>query len=76
MLVTSASAQSWAGSDDQAKQAVKKIDPNYKPWFSPVWEPPSGEIESFLFSVQSAIGAFAVGYVIGKNKGRQDASNN
>jgi len=75
LAVTAVSAQNWSGSDDQAEMTIKQISPDYKPWFSPVWEPPSGEIESFLFSVQSAIGAFIVGYVVGKNKGRKDASD-
>ncbi len=34
-----------------------------------MWEPPSGEIESFLFCLQAAIGAGFIGYYIGVKKG-------
>ena len=64
-------AEQWAGADDQAEEAITKIDPNYKAWFSPIWEPPSGEIESLLFSLQAAIGALIIGYVIGYYKAKR-----
>jgi len=41
----------FSGSDDQAKNEITKIDVNYKPWVSPVWQPPSSEIESLLFFI-------------------------
>jgi len=47
----------FGGSDDQAEQLITDIDSNYKPWFESLWEPPSGEVESLLFSLQAAIGA-------------------
>ncbi|KGN03308.1 cobalamin biosynthesis protein CbiN [Clostridium novyi A str. 4570] len=61
----------FAGSDDQAEEAITQVDKNYKPWFSPVWEPPSGEIESLLFALQAAIGAGIVGYYFGYAKGKK-----
>ena len=61
----------FAGSDDKAKEAITQIDSNYKPWFSPIWEPPSGEIESLLFSLQAAIGSGVVCYYFGYLKGNQ-----
>jgi cobalt/nickel transport protein len=60
----------FEGSDDQAEKAITQIDGNYKPWFSPVWEPPSGEIESLLFSLQAAIGSGIVCYYLGYLKGK------
>lgn len=60
----------FVGSDDQAEEAITQIDENYKPWFSPVWEPPSGEIESLLFSLQAAIGSGGVCYYLGYLKGK------
>lgn len=60
----------FGGSDDQAEEAITQIDENYKPWFSPVWEPPSGEIESLLFSLQAAIGSGIVCYYFGYQKGK------
>ncbi|CAB3390628.1 MULTISPECIES: energy-coupling factor ABC transporter substrate-binding protein [Kyrpidia] len=55
----------FQGSDDQGKEMVHQLDPNYRPWFSPLWEPPGSEIESLLFSLQAALGAGVVGYSIG-----------
>jgi len=53
----------WGGADDAAGALIEET--GYKPWFSPVWEPPSGEIESLLFALQAAIGAGIIGYIIG-----------
>lgn len=61
----------FAGSDDQAREAVAAIDPGYEPWFSPLWEPPSGEVASLLFALQSALGAGAVCYALGYWRGRR-----
>ena len=73
VLITVAGAENWTGADAKAEEAIKQISPDYEPWFSPIWEPPSGEIESLLFSLQSAIGAFAVGYVVGRNRASRNA---
>ena len=42
----------------------------YEPWFSSIWEPPSGEIESLLFALQAAIGALIIGYAFGYWRGQ------
>ncbi|HSA50290.1 MAG TPA: energy-coupling factor ABC transporter substrate-binding protein [Yinghuangia sp.] len=55
----------FTGSDAQAETAITENDPDYEPWFSPIYEPPSGEIESGLFAAQAAIGAGVVGYFLG-----------
>ncbi|MGM9629632.1 energy-coupling factor ABC transporter substrate-binding protein [Butyricicoccus sp.] len=56
----------YGGSDDQATDAIAEQNPDYEPWFSSLYEPPSGEIESLLFCVQTAIGAGVVGFVLGR----------
>lgn len=61
----------FGGSDDQAKNAITQINKNYKPWFSPIWKPPSGEIESLLFALQASIGSLVIGYYIGYVRGRK-----
>lgn len=61
----------FGGSDDQAEEAITQIDENYEPWFSPLFEPASGEIESLLFALQAAIGAGVIGYGIGYLKGKK-----
>lgn len=55
----------FGGSDDAAEAMISEVAPDYKPWYEPFWEPPSGEIESLLFSLQVAIGAVFVGYAFG-----------
>jgi cobalt/nickel transport protein len=60
----------YAGADAQAEGAIQELDPNYQPWFKPIFEPPSKEVESLLFAAQAALGAGAIGYVIGLYKGR------
>lgn len=61
----------FGGADDKAKAAINQIDKNYKPWFTPIWTPPSGEIASLLFSLQAAIGAGFIGYYLGYAKGKK-----
>ena len=56
----------YGGSDDQATDAIAEQNPDYEPWFSSLYEPPSGEIESLLFCVQTAIGAGVAGFVLGR----------
>ncbi|MGB9792693.1 MAG: energy-coupling factor ABC transporter substrate-binding protein [Thermacetogeniaceae bacterium] len=62
----------FGGADDRAEQAITQLDPDYRPWFSSVWEPPSGEVESLLFAAQAAIGAGFIGYYLGYVKGRRE----
>ena len=63
----------FGGADGQAEELITEIRPGYKPWFSSIWEPPSGEIESLLFALQAAIGAGLVCYCIGYYRGRHIA---
>ncbi|KJR48336.1 Additional substrate-specific component CbiN of cobalt ECF transporter [Desulfosporosinus sp. I2] len=64
----------FAGADDRAEKAISTIDANYKPWFKPLWEPPSGEVESILFALQAALGSGFVFYYLGYAKGKHSAS--
>ncbi len=65
----------YGGADGEAENMIGEIQPNYEPWFNPVLELPSGEVESLLFVSQAAIGAGIIGYVIGLYKGRQQGQN-
>ncbi|SFF98101.1 cobalt/nickel transport protein [Desulfotomaculum arcticum] len=62
----------FGGSDDQAESVIAEMNPNYEPWFSSFWEPPSGEIESLLFCLQAALGAGFIGYFVGYYKGKKN----
>ena len=64
-LVTLKNAE-FAGADGLAETAITEINPDYKTWFSSIYEPASGEIESLLFAVQAALGAGVVGFVLGR----------
>lgn len=65
----------YGGADGEAEVAIAEIQPEYKPWFEPVLELPSGEVESLLFVSQGAIGAGIVGYIVGLYKGRREGLN-
>lgn len=65
----------FSGADGQAEAAVAEISPDYTPWFKPLWEPASGEIESLFFSLQAALGAGVMGYFIGLWKGRKEKAD-
>ncbi|MEK7393934.1 MAG: energy-coupling factor ABC transporter substrate-binding protein [Fibrobacterota bacterium] len=67
-----ATGEAYGGSDDQACAAITKIDPGYKPWFAPMWEPPSDEIESSLFGLQAAVGAGFLCYALGYWRGSRN----
>ncbi|MGD6810404.1 MAG: energy-coupling factor ABC transporter substrate-binding protein [Candidatus Bathyarchaeia archaeon] len=59
----------FGGADGGAEQAIS--DTGYEPWITPIWEPPSGEIESLLFALQAAIGAMIIGYFVGYERGKR-----
>lgn len=59
----------FSGSDGQAMEAVAAIQPDYRPWFGAIWEPPP-EIASGLFALQAALGAGVLGYYLGYRRGR------
>ena len=66
----------FGGTDDSGGDVIGDIDPDYEPWFQSLWEP-SGETETLLFCLQTAIGAVIIGYFIGVNhqknlKGKMD----
>lgn len=61
----------FGGADGKAEEAITEIKADYEPWFSPIFEPKSGEIESLLFALQAAIGAGVIGYGLGYLKGRK-----
>ncbi|MFI7024111.1 energy-coupling factor ABC transporter substrate-binding protein [Micromonospora sp. NPDC049900] len=61
----------FTGADALAEEAIVNDHPDYEPWFSSIYEPPSGEIESALFALQAALGAGFLGYYFGVARTRQ-----
>jgi cobalt/nickel transport protein len=52
--------------------AIEEVQPGYKPWFEPVIKPSGGEVETFLFATQAAIGSGVTCYILGLYKGRTE----
>lgn len=63
----------FGGADGEAETAITEIATDYEPWFSPLIEPASGEIESLLFALQASAGAGVLAYGFGYLKGRSKA---
>ena len=64
----------FMGADGEAEETIMSIKADYEPWFSPLYEPASGEIESLLFVLQGAIGAGIIGYYFGTVRERRQHS--
>lgn len=62
----------FGGADGEAETAITEIATDYEPWFEPLIEPASGEIESLLFALQAAAGAGVLAYGFGYLKGRSN----
>jgi cobalt/nickel transport protein len=52
--------------------AIEQVKPGYKPWFEPIVKPSGGEVETFLFATQAAIGSGVTCYILGLYKGRTE----
>lgn len=59
----------FGGADGEAEGAIMEINAQYEPWFEPIVEPASGEIESLLFALQAALGAGVLAYGFGYLRG-------
>ena len=62
--------EAFAGSD-AAVTAILEDEHGALPWFSPIFEPGSTEVESGLFALQAALGAGLFGYALGNLRGRR-----
>ena len=56
----------FGGADGMAGELVEESDPDFEPWFQPILEPASGEVESMLFAVQAAVGSGVVCFILGR----------
>ena len=69
LYISSNTDAEFGGADGEAEGVIEKItDGKYEPIAEPLWEPPSGEIESLLFGLQIAFGALIIGYFFGYYK--------
>jgi len=60
--------EAWSGADSSAAEIIQSN--GYTPWFTPIWEPPSGEIETLFFCLQAALGSLVIGYFFGYCRGK------
>lgn len=70
-LVMYGSTAPFAGADGVAADAVSEVDPGYEPWFAPLFESESSEVQSGLFALQAAAGGIVLGFVLGRLSGRK-----
>ena len=56
----------FGGADGMAGELIEESTPGFEPWFQPIFEPASGEVESLLFALQAAIGSGIVCFVLGR----------
>ncbi len=61
----------YPGTDGRATAAIQEQDPDYRPWFDSLLPPVSASVESGLFALQAALGGGALGYVLGRLRGRR-----
>lgn len=60
------------GGTDSAVTAILE-EQGVEPWFEPIFQPGSGEIESGLFALQAALGGCVLGFALGHLRGRASA---
>lgn len=60
----------FTGADGQAEGVIRQLAPGYQPWATSWMKPPSGEIESLLFTLQAVLGAGIIGYYVGVRRER------
>lgn len=62
---TSGDEAAFVGTDVAATAHIQDANPHYAPWFAPLFEPSSGDVESGLFAAQAALGAGVLGFALG-----------
>lgn len=70
---TSSAAEGEAFGGTDSVVTTQLAESGVEPWFEPLFEPNSGEVESGLFAVQAALGAGILGYCLGNLNGRRTA---
>lgn len=70
LLLWGNGADVFTGADSRAVALIAADHPAYRPWFSPLWRPPSAEIESLLWALQAGLGGGVLGYYLGFKRGQ------
>ncbi|MZQ98974.1 MAG: energy-coupling factor ABC transporter substrate-binding protein [Acidaminobacter sp.] len=72
MALLSQQGAQFEGADAIALNAINRFSPSYVPWVKPLFQPPSTEVESLIFSLQAAIGAGTIGFILGRHLPQRD----
>ena len=74
LYISGSTDAEFGGADGEAEGVIAELTGGtYEPIADPLWEPPSGEIESLLFGLQIALGAIIIGYFFGYYRGRNQS---
>ena len=65
LLLPQLAGQTFTGTDDQAREQILRLAPDYQPWLAPLLTPPGPETASLLFTLQAALGSAMLGYWLG-----------
>ena len=65
----------FGGADGMAERLITETHPDYEPWFSLLFEPASGEIESLLRALQAALRVGVIGFVLGRMTAKKPQEN-
>ncbi|WP_082034488.1 energy-coupling factor ABC transporter substrate-binding protein [Nigerium massiliense] len=63
--------ESFAGTDSVVTDMLSER--GVTPWFEPLFQPNSGEVESGLFALQAGLGGAVLGFALGNLRGRRAA---
>jgi cobalt/nickel transport protein len=77
LIISAGGSHDFSGSDDIGSQKISELTghpvESFKPLI-PQYVPPSGEIESTLFALQSSLGALILGLIMGYWLGQKNTS--
>lgn len=63
--------EGFGGTDSAVTEILQEH--GVEPWFQPLFQPGSGEVESGLFALQAGIGGAVLGFALGQLRGRAAA---
>jgi cobalt/nickel transport protein len=65
----------WGATDGLNTEAIQELQPDYEPWFEPLFNSAELGIERYMFGLQALLGSFvlsaSLGWLVGRYRGRQ-----
>jgi cobalt/nickel transport protein len=63
----------WGATDGLNTEAIQELQPDYEPWFAPLFSAADAGIERYMFGLQALLGSLVlsgiVGWLIGRYRG-------